>query len=380
MKTLDRYIIKQFLQNYIILCVVLSGLYVLVDLIVDLDEFLKAGRQHADRMGGVFLGTAWVMADYYGPVLLLIFSAMSGLLVVAAMGFTIAQLQRTRELTAILASGISLYRVAAPVLIVGFAINLLVLPAQELAIPPLAEKLVRSKSQVGQPTMTEKPVHYARDESGALISASSFRADRGYLTDVRIIERDETGRQMRLILAERATWSERKDDKGDADSTSGQWLLQGGQAFLTMTSDALPEALGGEPITAYRTELSPEVLITRQAALYVRLQSIKQLQTMRNNSALSAEQRAQITQVMWSRFTTLVMGVLILLMGLPYFLTRMPGNMLISSAKAASITIGAWSVGLVLMQIGGLNPVTTALLPIALYVPISFYLISTIKT
>ncbi|MFK7790005.1 MAG: LptF/LptG family permease [Phycisphaeraceae bacterium] len=378
MKTLDRYIIKQFLQNYIILCVVLSGLYVLVDLIVDLDEFLKAGREHADRMGGVFAGTAWVMADYYGPVLLLIFSAMSGLIVVAAMGFTISQLQRTRELTAILASGISLYRIAAPVLIAGFAINLLVLPVQELAIPPLADKLVRSKSQVGQPTMTEKPIHYARDESGALISASSFSAKSGDMTDVRIIERDDEGRQERLILADRATWSEGKA-QGKANS-NGLWLLENGQAFRTMTSDALPTALGGEVVTQYRTELSPEVLITRQAALYVRLQSIGQLQTMRSNSALTAEQRAQITQVMWGRFTTLVMGVLILLMGLPYFLTRMPGNMLISSAKAASITIGAWSAGLVLMQIGGLNPVTTALLPIALYVPISFYLISTIKT
>jgi len=370
MKTLDRYIIKQFLQNYAILCVVLSGLYVLVDLIVDLDEFLKAGRAHADQMGGMLAGTAWVMADYYGPVLLLIFSAMSSLLVVAAMGFTIAQLQRNREITAILASGISLYRVAAPVLIAGFAINLLVLPVQELAIPPLAEKLVRSKSQVGQPTITEKPVHYARDESDALISASSFSAESGAMKDVRIIERDETGRQVRLILADNATWSKDK----------GVWLLDGGKAFRTVSSDTLPDALGGEPVDEYRTELSPEVLITRQAALYVRLQSIKQLQKMRSNAALTPAQRGQITQVMWGRFTTLVMGVLILLMGLPYFLTRVPGNMLISSAKAAGITIGAWSAGLVLMQIGGLNPITTALLPIALYVPISFYLISTIKT
>lgn len=370
MKTLDRYIIKQFLQNYVILCVVLAGLYVLVDLIVDLDEFLKAGREHADRMGGVLGGTAWVMADYYGPVLLLIFSAMSGLIVVAAMGFTIAQLQRTRELTAILASGISLYRVAAPVLIAGFAINLLVLPVQELAIPPLAEKLVRSKSQVGQPTITEKPVHYARDQSGALISASRFSASTGEMQGVRIIERDQTGRQMRLILADRAAWSE----------ASGAWLLEDGRSFRTLTSDALPDALGGASVSRYPTELSPDVLITRQAALFLRLQSIQDLQDMRSNAALTTEQRAQITQVMWGRFTTLVMGVLILLMGLPYFLSRVPGNMLISSAKAAGITIGAWSAGLVLMQIGGLNPVTTALLPIALYVPISFYLVSTIKT
>lgn len=370
MRILDRYVIKLFVQNYVILGVVLAGLYVLVDLIVDLDEFLKAGRIHGQEMGGVLAGTAWVMADYYGPLLLLIFTAMSGLLVVAAMGFTIAQLQRSREITAILASGISLYRIAAPVLIVGFAINLLVLPVQELAIPPLAEKLVRSKSQVGQPTITDKPVHYARDESGSLISATAFSADTGDLSEVRIIERDDTGRQTRLIRADRATWS----------ANQSRWLLEDGQAFRTISGDALPTALAGEPVASYRTELSPRVIITRQAALYLRLQSMKQLQQMRGNAALSDQQRGQITQVMWGRFTTLVMGVLILLMGLPYFLTRVPGNMLMNSAKAAAMTIGAWSTGLVLMQVGGLNPVTAALLPIALFVPISFYLVSTIKT
>lgn len=370
MKTLDRYIIKLFVQNYAILCVVLSGLYVLVDLIVDLDEFLKAGRLQGDRMGGALLGTLWVMLDYYGPVLLLIFSAMSGLLVVAAMGFTIAQLQRTREITAILASGLSLYRVAVPVLLAGFVINLLVLPVQEYAIPPLAEKLVRSKSQVGQPTMTDQPVHYARDQSGALISAASFSANTRELTQVRIIERDQTGRQTRLIRADRASWS--------ADERA--WLLESGQAFRAQSHDRLPDVLGGEPVAMFKTELSPRVMITRQAALFVRLQSLGQLQEMRTNPALTGDQRSRITQVMWGRFTTLVMGVLILLMGLPYFLTRVPGNMLKHSAKAAGITVGAWSAGLVLMQVGGINPVTAALLPIVIFVPISFYLVSTIKT
>ena len=159
MRLLDRYIVKQFVQNFVILGVVLAGLFVLVDLIVDLDEFLKAGRAHADQRGGVVLATLWVMADYYGPILLLIYSTMSGLLVVAAMGFTIAQLQRSRELTAILAGGVSLYRVAAPVLVAGFMLNLIVLPVQELAIPRLSDKLVRSKSQVGESTISDKPIH-----------------------------------------------------------------------------------------------------------------------------------------------------------------------------------------------------------------------------
>lgn len=370
MRTLDRYIVKLFVQNYIILWVVLGGLYVLVDLIIDLDEFLKAGRVHADRMGGVIMGTAWVLADYYGPVLLLIFTGMSGLLVVGAMGFTIAQLQRSREITAILASGISLYRVAAPVLIVGFLINLLVLPVQELAVPQLADKLVRSKSQVGEPTLKDQPVHYATDEAGSLISAASFSAERKEMVGIRIIERDEGGRQTRLIRADRASWAE----------ADGAWQLEGGLAFNTGDPQIETGGLSGMPIAQYATELSPKVLITRQAALFIRLQSLRQLEKMRANAALTEQQRGKITQVMWSRFTTLVLGVLVLLMGLPFFLKRVPGNLLMNSAKASGITIGAWAAGLVLLQVGGLNPITTALLPIVLFVPLAFYLVTTIKT
>jgi lipopolysaccharide export system permease protein len=371
MNILDRYIIKQFVQNFVILGVVLAGLYVLVDLIVDLDEFLKAGRAHADRRGGVVPATLWVMFDYYGPILLLIYTAMSGLLVVAAMGFTISQLQRSRELTAILASGVSLYRVAAPVLVAGFLLNLLVLPVQEFAIPNLSDKLVRSKSQVGNPTIADKPVHYATDDAGSLISAASFSAERGELNKVRIIERNNQGQQTRLIRADRAAWS----------GVDQSWQLDGGRVYDVTSLEAVSSAsLAGSPIDAYETELSPDVLIARQAALFIRLQSLRNLELMRSNTALTPQQRAQITQIMWSRFTTLVLGVLILLMGLPYFLTRVPGNILINSAKAAGITIGAWSAGLVLLQIGGLNPVTTALLPVAIYVPVAFYLITTIKT
>lgn len=370
MRLLDRYIIKQFVQNYLILWAVLGGLFLLVDLIVDLDEFLRAGKENADRFGSALLGTAWSMADYYGPTFLLLFTVVSGLLVVAAMGFTVAQLQRSREVTAILASGVSLYRVAAPVLIAGFAINLLVLPVQELAIPPLAEKLVRSKSQVGRPTLNDKPVNYARDEAGSLISAASFSVSQRELTDVRIIERDEEGRQTRLIRAERAAWS--GQDKA--------WLLEGGRAFDTRVEADAAEVLQGVPALRYATELSPDVLITRQAAVYIRLQSLRKLEAMSGNEALTPEQRGRITQVMWSRITTLILGVLVLLMGLPFFLTRVPGNILINSAKAAAVTVGAWSGGLVLVQVGGLNPVTAAWLPVILFGPVACYLVTAIKT
>jgi len=369
-KVLDRYIIKQFVINFAILSVVMMGLYVLVDLIVDLDEFLDAGRELADQHGGTLPATLWVLGDYYGPFLLLVYVAMSGLIVVAAMGFTVAQMQRSRELTALLAGGVSLYRVAAPILVTGFLFNLIALPVQEILIPPLAEKIVRPKSQAGSATIKDKPVHYVLDESGALLSAASFSAERGELDSVRIIELNDEGAQVSLTRATQAFW--------DADGR--RWVLTDGRRFLTDADVADPNALTGKPVAAYETELSPEVLIIRQASLFVRLQSMRQLDEMRSNPALSAKTRGQVTQIIWSRFSTVVLSVLILLMGLPYFLSRVPGNLLMNSAKAAGITVGAWSGGLVMLQVGNLNPVTAAWLPVIIYLPVSFWLVTKIET
>ena len=47
-------------------------------------------------------------------------------------------LGRNRELTAMVSSGISLYRVAMPILIAGIALNVLALPVQEFVLPHLA--------------------------------------------------------------------------------------------------------------------------------------------------------------------------------------------------------------------------------------------------
>jgi lipopolysaccharide export system permease protein len=371
MNTLDRYIIRQFIVNFVILTVVLMGLYVLIDLIVDLDEFLEAARKQADARGGFVPALLWVMADYYGPAMLLIYTAMSGLLVVAAMGFTVSQMQRHRELTAIIASGVSLYRVAAPILIAGFLLNLLAFPVQEILIPPVAEKIVRPKPQVGEKTIRDNPVHYAKDGEGALLSAAAFKADERKLEQLRVIERDQEGRQTRMIRADAAEW----------DATNQGWRLSDdARAFSPSATGDSAQDITGQPIAFYPSELSPGVLIVRQESLYLRLQSLQTLEAMRSNAALDAGKRAQVIQLIWSRFSVLVLGVLILLMAMPFFLTRVPGNLVTASARAAAMTVGAWAGGLVLLQIGGLNPVTGAWLPVIIYLPIAFYQATSIKT
>ena len=88
MKTLDRYIIREFLVNFGVLLAVLMTLFVVIDLIVGLDEFLRAGKAHAHRYAGSeLLATLMVMVDYYVPMLVMVYVFLSGLIVLGAMHF-----------------------------------------------------------------------------------------------------------------------------------------------------------------------------------------------------------------------------------------------------------------------------------------------------
>lgn len=426
MKTLDLYIIRQFVINFAILYVVLMTLFVVVDLIVDLDEFLEAGRNWARRRtvarqaeqmgqpastimeliehdadpkqiaqrlriteaqaeglldratpGGLLrtLGVFRAVGDYYGPIVILIYAFFSGLIVVAAMGFTLSGLGRNRELTAMVSSGISLYRVAMPILVTGIALNVLALPVQEFVIPHLAGKLSRKKSHIKNLRVEHYAFQYVPDEKGALISAASFDAEHEQLTGMRILLRSDSSVQTGHITASQALWDEDRQ---------GWELIDGYAVSPGRIGESTVETLdrGSTQIDFFKTDLSPTLIKTRRNANYIRLLPVTELQKMQHSQAVPGSLRDDVTRTKWGRVSLLIVNVLILVMGLPYFLLRAPGNMLVQSVKAAGLCIGVWAGGMTLPELvtGTFNPVAAAWIPVVIYLPLSAYVLHKVKT
>jgi len=426
MKTLDIYIIRQFVVNFAILYVVLMTLFVVVDLIVDLDEFLEGGRNwaqrrmvvdEADRLGqpastvleliqrdaepkqiaerlritqaqartlkenaspGIVLRTIGVIrtvGDYYGPMVILIYAFFSGLIVVASMGFTLSGLGRNRELTAMTSSGISLYRVAMPILIVGIGLNILALPVQEFVIPHLADKLSRKKADVKYQTVKHFAFQYAPDGNGSLISAARFDDEHDQITDMRVVIRNPDGLQTGHITAAQAAWNETRQ---------GWDLIDGYTVRPGSAGDSAVQALDRrhEPIDFLETDLSPTLIKTRRNTNYIQLLPVSELQKMQYNQAVPESMRSEIARAKWGRVSLLMVNVLILVIGLPYFLLRAPGNMLVQSMKAAGLCMGVWAGGMTIPELaaGTLNPAAAAWLPVVIYLPVSAYLLQTVKT
>src|SRR3972149_8377621 len=108
MKTLDKYVAKNFVVGYAIAFFVLIGLRIIIDLFVNLDEF----AEHAD------LGTLAVIKNifiFYGLNSTVYFRDFAGMIMVVAAAFSLGKMVRSNELVAVMASGGSLKRVIVPI-------------------------------------------------------------------------------------------------------------------------------------------------------------------------------------------------------------------------------------------------------------------------
>ena len=128
MTILDRYIARQYLLNTIALLVLLGSFVVAVDVSLNIDRFLAAAEKVDNGSASTvrkLVVTVLLVADLWWPKLLQLFAYMVGLALVGAMGFTFTQMVRHRETVAALAGGISLRRLARPVLIVAATVGAL---------------------------------------------------------------------------------------------------------------------------------------------------------------------------------------------------------------------------------------------------------------
>ena len=133
MTVLDRMYFAAYLRNFLIVLSCLLGLYMVVDLFMNLNDFTK------DK-GGVMDVLAHV-GGYYSVQIALIFDRLGELVTLAAAVFTVAWMQRNNELLPQLSAGVPTRRVIRPVILGAVVTTLLVPLNSELYIPAVADQL-----------------------------------------------------------------------------------------------------------------------------------------------------------------------------------------------------------------------------------------------
>lgn len=139
MKLLDKYVAKNFIIGYIISLLVLVGLRVVIDMFVKLDEF----AEHAQGGGGTVAVLKGIF-NYYSIQCTLYFRDFAGIITVVAAVFSLGKMTRNNELIAVMASGVSLKRVIAPIVFLAVIFSFFLVIDQEFIIPRFANRLVKA--------------------------------------------------------------------------------------------------------------------------------------------------------------------------------------------------------------------------------------------
>jgi lipopolysaccharide export system permease protein len=138
---IDRYMLRQFVQVMVICFLSLIGLYIVIDAFGNLDHFVDYADDHGSLLGA--------LAGYYSYRAIAFFDRTSGILTLIAVMFTVTWIQRHHEMTALLAAGVTRFRVLRPVLIAAIGVSLVAAANREVIMPTIRQQLSLDSKNLG---------------------------------------------------------------------------------------------------------------------------------------------------------------------------------------------------------------------------------------
>lgn len=373
MKILDRSIAFQFTANAAVLFLILAGVITAVDYAFNFDEYFRIADRVYENSPLVVraAGSILVLLNLWWPRLFVLYDFLLGFVLVGAMGFTLTQMVRHRELVAILASGQSMFRVARPMVLVALLMVVLQGLNREMIIPRLAPLLTRDKGDAGSSSMgaVNRVLHV--DGRGRVFYARSFDLDRQKISGLWVWERDDQGLLTTRITATEAVW----------DGT--KWVLTGGQMEDRRLGAGNPRPL---PLASLTSDLDPTTIRMRHFEGYAANLSFRQLTELITRSRASPltrpERIEELTRYKLGRLCVMACNILTLLVCLPFFLRREPTNMLLQSLKCAPAAVGSL-MGAFLgsaTAIPGLPAEISVFIPVMILIPLAIAGLTSIKT
>jgi len=205
-KILDRYLTREFLKSLIFSQTAFVLIFVLVDIFEKLDMFI-------DHRAPYNLVALFYI--YQIPYIMILTLPVAMLLASMA---TISQMARHHEIVAMKAAGLSLYRIFAPLFILGLLISLAVMAVGETIVPITNQKKgnlerIRIKKQLSQEPQTRFNLLYDGSQ-GRQFFIKRYNVEKAVMDSVSIFQVDQQNRILQRIDAAQGVW------------TGNVWLLE----------------------------------------------------------------------------------------------------------------------------------------------------------
>jgi lipopolysaccharide export system permease protein len=222
LRTLDRYIIRQFLGTFFFILVTIMLIAVVFDISEKTEDFTKMTAT-----------TQEIVLEYYVNFVIYYSNLFSGLLIFLAVLLFTSKLAHRTEVIAMLSSGVSFPRIMWPYFLAATILTGLSLVTNHMVLPGANKTRLDFEEVHVRSTFRVDDKHMHREIApGVIAYFESFNAkDRiGYRFG---LEQWEDGLLTRKLSADRARY----------DSTSGAWVL--GDYMLRIMGDSLDHIIKG---------------------------------------------------------------------------------------------------------------------------------------
>ncbi len=379
---LDRYIARSWLGNVALVALAFAAIYFLADFMDLLDDF-----QH-NRV------PARVILRYYAFHVFQIVFTVAPVAVLVAVLVTLGVLARNKEITAMKAGGISVYRAAMPVVAMGLASSLLLYGLQEWVLPEtnkvaIAERNVikgrpaQASDQFDRRWMVARDGHFYNFDqivergrtpecgAGARASGGEFSV---YGLSVYDVDPARWELDERLYTT-RASWNARdclyELDRGWRRTTGRRSTFRG---FTSQRVRALGETPGGEiepPAYFKREEKPSDTMGFAELASYIR--------SLEARGFDAARLRVQLHR----KLAFPMVGLVMTLLAVPFSFVVARRGALYGIGVAIIIAIVYWAVLGIFEALGNnalLHASLAAWAPNLIFGAVGLYLILTLKT
>jgi lipopolysaccharide export system permease protein len=368
---LDRYLLRQFVQTFLICFISITGLFIVLDVSTNLDQFVTCGK----KAGGVLS----FIVDYYSCSWMAIFEYTSSMLALVSAMFTVAWIQRHNEMTALMAAGVSRVRVLAPIIVAVGVVSLLASANREFLIPRYRHEISRRpQDPLGDQPQDVKACY--DNETDVVLRGKSTYAGQRRIEKPNFSLTHAPGLRIYgdQLVAENAYY---KSPQGDRP---GGYLLTGvheprhldsqkslplkGEAVLITPHDR-PDWL--QPDECFvRSGVEFDLLTPNGDKAFRDLSSTGQLIAALRNPSLGYG--AKVRVAIHARMVKPLMDMTLLFLSLPLVVTRESRNVFIAIGMCMAVTVAFTLVMMGLQHLGEeslLTPTLAAWAPLMLFAP-----------
>jgi lipopolysaccharide export system permease protein len=348
---LDRYLAAGFIRMFLASLAVVISLYVTVDFFDRIGVLLDAGAP------------VWTVVKYFFYKMPLHISRVIGFATLFSTLFCLGMLARTQEITAIRSSGISVQRIALPLLILALGICGLTFVWNETLVPVFSHKAqtiyrteIRKKQQ--QSLFGTRDIWVRGDAS--FINIDNFNTRTNTLENVTVFLLNRDFGLRALVEIPNAQWAK----NGWQPDVATEWnLMADGKMTRETTATALP-----------MTETPGDLkLLARDAEEFSYFDLQKQIADMKNKGVDTTTYEVNLQ----TKLALPLISPLMVLLALPFALKRqMTGSVSLSFGIAMLIGFSYWVLAAFCFSLGhsgALAAWISAWLPNAIFLLIALY-------